>query len=240
MLSKWFCISLLILIVQDAVANANYIGATIYDMVYYNPNTQLALMAEIEDGRIPFGTSRIGYRGMSCNCNNLTCGCCTGINIMAIKLNNHVCTNFTYHPEDFAISAKFIMNERVILNRNLSAKNPPPFCLPFSVPFVSFCVRFYDIYTSGKNLHTCVDFETHVVMWPILTLHFDCVKIGTDGVSWMKPQNGSNVLQTSTTEVSAPEVYDEVAFETESVPLGSIQMSTVTPEEEASIGQLKL
>lgn len=110
----------------------------------------------------------------------------------------------------------------------------------YPVPFISFCVRFFDIYTSGKNLHTCIDFETHVVAWPILILHFDCIKIGTDGISWMKPEDGSNVTQIAKPEVSDLEVYDEVNFETESIQFISNQTSTLTPEEEASIGQLKL
>lgn len=90
-------------------------------MIYYNPNTQLGLKGELEDvGRISL--PKIGYRGMSCNCNNLTCGCCTGINITAIKFEHRACTNFTYYPEDFAIGAKLIINDRVLVNRSLSGE----------------------------------------------------------------------------------------------------------------------
>lgn len=114
--------------------------------------------------------------------------------------------------------------------------------MPFYVPFISFCVRFFDVHTSGKNLHACIDFETVVVRWPILVLHFDCIKIGADGVSWMKPEDIS-VLQAANPEVaesSGPVVYDEVNFESDPIELSSNQTLNLTPEEEDNIGQLKL
>lgn len=110
--------------------------------------------------------------------------------------------------------------------------------MPFYIPFISFCVRFFDIYTSGKNLHACMDLETRVVNWPILVLHFDCVKVGTDGVSWTKPEDYGIALQGTKPEICGPEEYDEVDFEPDSIEIPSNQ--TLTPEEEAHIGQLKL
>lgn len=121
-----------------------------------------------------------------------------------------------------------------------AAKNPPPLCAPFPyLPIVTFCVRLFDVYTPGRNLHACLDFETRVVNWPILILHFNCIKIGEDGISWTKPEDGSNVLQLQT-EVSEPEVYDEVNFELQPELDQVNQTSNLTPEEENNIGQLKL
>ncbi|CAL1689782.1 unnamed protein product [Lasius platythorax] len=242
MLVKWICMSLLMLVAQD-VMGSHYIDVSKYDMVYYDPNTRLGLKGELEDhGRDPL--PGIAFHGVGCNCENFTCGCCTGINITAFNFDRHACTNFTYIPEDFAIKLKFIMNEKVLLSTGpISAKNPPPLCMPFYLPFVSFCVRFFDVYTSGKNLHACIDFETLVVRWPILILHFDCVKIGADGVSWMKPEEVSGEFQAVKPEVaesSGPEVYDEVNFESDSTELPSSQTLSLTPEEEDNIGQLKL
>lgn len=92
-----------------------FLDVTKYDMVYYNSETRLGLKSELEDdGRIPL--SRVAYRGISCNCGGLTCGCCTGINITTINFDRHACTNFTYYPEDFAINVKLIMNEKVLLS----------------------------------------------------------------------------------------------------------------------------
>ncbi|KAL6438188.1 hypothetical protein ACFW04_004418 [Cataglyphis niger] len=238
MLIKWIYMSLLIFVIQNVTAD---IDVSKYDMVYYDPNTRLRLKGELEDGRDPL--PRISFHGAGCNCGNFTCGCCTGINITTFNFDRHVCTNFTYIPEDFAIKLKFIINERVVLSTSaISAKNPPPLCMPFYVPFISFCVRFFDVHTSGKNLHACIDFETVVVRWPILVLHFDCIKIGADGVSWMKPEDIS-VLQAANPEVaesSGPIIYDEVDFESDPIELPSNQTLNLTPEEEDNIGQLKL
>jgi len=110
--------------------------------------------------------------------------------------------------------------------------------MPFYVPFVSFCVRFFDIYTSGKNLHACMDLETRVVSWPILILHFDCVKIGTDGIAWLKPENYENAFDATKPEICGPQEYDDVDFEPDSIEIPSNQTST-RPEED-HIGQLKL
>lgn len=119
------------------------------------------------------------------------------------------------------------------------AKNPPPLCVPFVyLPIVHFCVRFFDIFTPGSNLHACIDFETRVVDWPILILHFNCFKIGVDGVSWTKPEDDNNVFQVQTA-MSEPEVYDDVDFEQDPV-FPNNQTSVLTPEEEDNIGQLKL
>lgn len=101
-------------------------------------------------------------------------------------------------------------------------------------------MRFFDVYTFERNLHACIDFETHVVSWPILILHFDCVKIGADGFSWMKPEETSVEVQAAKPIMAGPEVYDEVNFESDPTELPSSQTSSLTPEQEENIGQLKL
>lgn len=83
-----------------------------------------------------------------------------------------------------------------------------------------------------------------MVGWPILILHFDCIKIGANGISWIKPDN-NNVLQTMELEVikpevNGPEIYDQVDFEPDPVELPNNHTSNMTPEEENNIGQLKL
>jgi len=84
-------------------------------MVFYDPNTHLALKGALENiSRGPF--PGIGFRGIKCNCENLTCGCCSGINVTRFNIDHHACTNFTYSPEDFAIKLKLIINEREILS----------------------------------------------------------------------------------------------------------------------------
>lgn len=89
-----------------------------------------------------------------------------------------------------------------------------------------------------------MDLETRVVNWPVLILHFDCVKIGEDGISWMKPEDygsAAHATQPGKPEICGPEEYDHVDFEPDSIETSSNQTSsTLTPEEEDHIGQLKL
>lgn len=92
-----------------------------FTKVFYDPNTRVALKGALEKvGREPF--PGIGFRGIKCNCEGLTCGCCSGINITKLNFDQRACTNFTYSPEDFAIKAKFILNEKEIVTATISGK----------------------------------------------------------------------------------------------------------------------
>ncbi|KAG7206798.1 hypothetical protein KM043_000708 [Ampulex compressa] len=212
-----------------------------YASAYYDPSTGVELKGELEDSsRLPLSAVRIAFRGLPCNCEQLTCGCCAGVKLSAINLDQRACTNFTLDPQEFAIKMAVIMNQREIYAHSLSAKNPPPLCAPLPyLPIVTFCVRFFDIHTSGRNFHACIDFETRLVNSPILVLHFNCVKMGVDGISWLKPEDNSNGPPTKPA-VSEPEIYDEVNFEAQDAEYASNFTSMLTPEEEDQIGQLKL
>ncbi|KAL0123831.1 hypothetical protein PUN28_005989 [Cardiocondyla obscurior] len=250
MLSKWLFVSFLTVGIQSIFANThindysiNNIDVTKFFSVFYNANTRMPLKGVLENvGRGPF--PGIGFRGVKCTCQNFTCGCCNGVNITKFNIDHQVCTNFTYYPQDTSITFKFIVNEKELVTNSLSAKNPPPFCVPFYPP-ISFCVRFYDVYMSGRNLHACVDLETIVISWPILVLHFDCIKIGEDGISWIKPENENTIPQMGEMavimpDVNGPEIYDQVDFEPNFTESPNNNTSTTTYEEENNIGQLKL
>ena len=41
-----------------------------------------------------------------------------------------------------------------------AGKNPRPVCIPVPrIPAVRACVRFYNIYFQGRNVHACVNME---------------------------------------------------------------------------------
>ncbi|XP_076237195.1 uncharacterized protein LOC143180979 [Calliopsis andreniformis] len=257
MLSKVLYTFLLFLTIQNICSatlhrRKHHIDIAKYNASYYNPETGVGLKAEFEDsGRDP-EIARIAFRGLSCLCDGLICNCCAGINLTAIHFDRRACTKFVYDPSEFALKIVLSMNEREIYTNSISAKNPPPLCTPAPVlPFVSFCVRLFDIYTAGKNLHACIDLETRIIGQPILILHFNCVKMGVDGITWMKPgeeaepnsqakPEESKPALESKPEVSEPEVYDEVDFEQQDLEVYVNYTSTLSPEEEAQIGQLKL
>ncbi|XP_015429177.1 PREDICTED: uncharacterized protein LOC107185915 [Dufourea novaeangliae] len=213
-----------------------------FNASYYDPETGVGLMPELEgSGRNP-ASFRIGFRGIPCQCENLECNCCVGVNLNVINFNRKACTKFTYDPSTFTLNTVLSMNEREIYTNTLSTKNPPPLCVPLpQLPIIQFCIRFFDVYTEGRNLHACIDLETRMIGSPILILHFNCVKVGVDGVSWAHIGNGTSTMSLQMqTVTSEPEVYDEVDFEQQDLEVFVNYTSTLSPDEEAQIGQLKL
>lgn len=93
-----------------------------YNSSYYNPGTRVGLKAELEDsGRNPFA-AKIAFRGLSCQCEQLLCSCCAGINVTAIKFNRVTCTKLTYDPQVLGIKMAFTMNEREIYTNTVSGE----------------------------------------------------------------------------------------------------------------------
>lgn len=55
----------------------------------------------------------------------------------------------------------------------------------------------------------CLDFETRVQSATLLVLHFDCMRMGADGVALVKPGD-SGGLPTSTEIEIDTDIYDDV------------------------------
>ncbi|CAH0562484.1 unnamed protein product [Brassicogethes aeneus] len=159
---------------------------------------------------------RIDYRANGCTCHGLSCGCCLGFNFQQFNFNREGCMNFTYDPDDFSISLNMLMNENSVFSNTISAKNPPPLCIPLPLPYipvsVEMCAKLFDIHTPGQNLHMCLDFETRFEHASLLVLHFDCMRMGMDGVALAKPgEVPPSQLSTTTTDSQLnPDIYDIV------------------------------
>ncbi|KAL3289540.1 hypothetical protein HHI36_022957 [Cryptolaemus montrouzieri] len=157
---------------------------------------------------------RIGYRANGCSCQELTCGCCLGINMNQFNFNREGCINFSYRPEEFVIDMNMILNNESVYQNSISGRNPPPICLPISL-FTSFvfpvpvdiCAKVFDIYTKDQNIHMCFDLEARISQAQVLILHFDCMVMGRQGVAPLKP---GEAITTTTTSTSEPDIFDPV------------------------------
>lgn len=73
-----------------------------------------------------------------------------------------VCSNFTYDPDEFQVQLDVMNNEQVLYQNMFSAKNPPPMCVPIPYTPASMCIKLFNIFTPGRNLHMCMDMEGKV------------------------------------------------------------------------------
>lgn len=88
------------------------------------------------------------------------------------------------------------MNDNVFYTRTVSWKNPRPICVP--VPrfqFIKACVRFYNIYFQGRNIHTCVNMEGKFRDTTIFKVGLDCIRFGANGLALVKPEDGGGLGQ---------------------------------------------
>lgn len=95
-----------------------------------------------------------------------------------------------------------------------------------------------------SRLNICIDFETRIAGWPILVLHFDCMRLGQGEFFWTKP-----LVNTPKPDYQIPiqiqfvsgEPYDDVNFEPSNGNITSYYNNTgLTIEQENQIGSLKI
>ncbi|XP_015512466.2 uncharacterized protein LOC107218938 [Neodiprion lecontei] len=127
-----------------------------------------------------------------CHCANGVCGCCSRILLSTFR--QKACVNVTYEPDDFRFTANVLMNDRVLYTRSVSGKNPRPFCVPVPrIPIVRACVRFYNIYFQGRNVHACVNMEGKFQDTTLFKVGLDCLRLGSKGVAVVKPEDGGGL-----------------------------------------------
>jgi len=127
--------------------------------------------------------------------------------------------NFTYDPYEFAINMDMNMNENSVYSNMMSAKNPPPLCMPVPVgplPIgLEMCIKVFNIWTPqpGYNLHMCMDVMARIQSAPLMILHFDCMRMGQEGTVLLKPEDEGGLMPPFE-EIQGEEqmmvVYDEV------------------------------
>ncbi|ENN81099.1 hypothetical protein D910_02634 [Dendroctonus ponderosae] len=195
--------------------------SSIENMLIYKKQNQSEL-SQLKTNGLKLGANdkhsilrRVGFRSNGCTCQQLTCGCCLGINLNQFQFNREGCMNFTYDPDEFAVNMDMIMDGNPVFSNSFSARNPPALCIPVPIPYIPLqvetCAKLFDIYTPGQNLHMCFDFETKVDRATVLVLHFDCMRMGNDGVALVKPGDSVPPSLVSTTPAQfGSDVYDPV------------------------------
>ncbi|CAK9804434.1 hypothetical protein ANTQUA_LOCUS4089 [Anthophora quadrimaculata] len=129
-----------------------------------------------------------------CQCGGGVCSCCSRILFDTFK--QKACVNVTYEPDEFAFTAKISMNDRVLYTRTVSGKNPRPVCVPVPrIPLVKACVRFYNIYFQGRNIHMCVNMEGKFRDITMFKVGLDCIRFGSNGLAVVKPEDGGGLGQ---------------------------------------------
>ncbi|KAJ8686174.1 hypothetical protein QAD02_021968 [Eretmocerus hayati] len=150
-----------------------------------------------------------------CKCALGVCSCCSRVLLNFWK--QRACVNVTYDPDEFAFTAKLSMNDQLLFKRTVSGKNPRPVCVPVPrIPAIRACVRFYNIYFQGRNVHACVNMEGKFRDTVLFKVGMDCLRLGSNGVALVKPEDGGGIgavellpdNQTGETNAAYEEDYD--------------------------------
>lgn len=93
-----------------------------------------------------------------------------------------------------------LLDDNSLYQNQVSGRNPSPVCVPVPLPYipiyVDMCVRLFNIFTPGRNLHLCMDWLTRVQHQPVMIVHFECVRMGSNGFAFVSPdQNGGLDLE---------------------------------------------
>ncbi|RZF44167.1 hypothetical protein LSTR_LSTR003807 [Laodelphax striatellus] len=145
-----------------------------------------------------------------CSCGGGQCGCCTG-NVLPI--GQIACTNVTYDPDEFRFHLKMYFNERIVYQTSMSGQNPRPVCVPIRALNFKFCARMHNVYMVGRNVHACMSVDGTWRTTELFNYHFDCFRIGTEGVAFVKPEDGGGLPPPPPEDVLKPgeEDYDDTA-----------------------------
>lgn len=76
----------------------------------------------------------------------------------------------TYDPNEFQVTMNVMMNDDVLYMNMFSGKNPPPICVPLGSTPIELCMKFFNIFTPGRNIHMCFDMEAKVREKPYLVM----------------------------------------------------------------------
>ncbi|XP_027844215.2 uncharacterized protein LOC114124959 [Aphis gossypii] len=134
-----------------------------------------------------------------CKCQESKCSCCSGNILQNFNLNirQRLCTNITYNADDFEFNVRILFNDYTVYNRDVSGRNPRPICVPIFPPAWTrsrVCLKFSNVYFVGRNVHLCLSLEAQTEKKPVFDVDFNCVRMGTQGVALLKPEDGGGLV----------------------------------------------
>jgi hypothetical protein len=118
--------------------------------------------------------------GKGCYCDHKTiCACCDHLDIPRFRLNETGCIELIYLPEELGASLILEINNYVLVNKTVSARNPPPLC--YNVPdldnIAQLCVQVYDLDLANKVLTGCARVLAEIEGHDIFKLKIGCFKL---------------------------------------------------------------
>ncbi|XP_046741801.1 uncharacterized protein LOC124408710 [Diprion similis] len=140
----------------------------------------------------------------SCKCEHYGCGCCQHIKVHRVHLDDTVCANVTYLPDDIGVSLTITFDSYAVFNTTVSVRNPPPICI--GQDYVKeleaeICIRFYDLDANKHHLHGCLKFDVELYKLKLASYDLGCFNMGSNNVNMT-----SNALRTIWSKIKAPQV----------------------------------
>ncbi|XP_055870331.1 uncharacterized protein LOC129923447 [Biomphalaria glabrata] len=115
----------------------------------------------------------------NCWCRDFTCGCCYQVNLKKIHLKATACLTIAYLPNELGAQVTLTINGKIVVNKKVSARNPPPICegIPFLHKLAGLCLRFSNLDFSNKHFTGCAELEVKWIKVVVAKVNLGCFKI---------------------------------------------------------------
>ncbi|KAM7350141.1 uncharacterized protein ACRADG_008801 [Cochliomyia hominivorax] len=124
--------------------------------------------------------------GRPCECKGPLCGCCVGIKVKQYNFDQKMCANVSYVPRKEEIQLEVFLNDTANAKYGISARDPSPLCIPIMMGIpMSMCIKMSNVGLQGDNLNMCMDFLVRLASTELFEMHFQCMKVGLQGASWV-------------------------------------------------------
>lgn len=141
--------------------------------------TTLAGITTIPPGIQSESTSSAAQDG--CQCSEGQCGCCVKLWMF---FNNQACTHISFISEEPAMLLTVVFNDRVVFNRSVSARDPPPACFtviqaPLLDRIFKLCLKFYNMTYSTSSIAGCSRIEVTLLGQALASYELGCFDVQT-------------------------------------------------------------